>query len=212
MDPYGSATRGENVHQAARLRPLPLRERVFCCDCEVEMLRHEKDAVIAEVQQLFADTENLFVSDYRGLTVAELAELRGKLRESGAQFKIVKNTLGGIAADKSGREPVKELLAGPTGVTFCGDDLVGAAKALADFAKTHPQLEVRGGLLDASLIGAADVKALASLPPRDVLIAQLVGTMAAPMTGLVTVLQGTISGFVRALDQVAQQRAAAGEA
>jgi large subunit ribosomal protein L10 len=176
------------------------------------MLRHEKDAVIAEVEQLFANTENLFVSDYRGLTVAELAELRGKLRESGARFKIVKNTLGGIAADKSGRAPVKELLSGPTGVTFCGDDLVGAAKALSDFAKTHPQLEVRGGLLDASLIGAADVKALASLPSRDVLIAQLVGTMAAPMTGLVTVLQGTISGFVRALDQVAQQRAAAGEA
>ncbi|HTX67713.1 MAG TPA: 50S ribosomal protein L10 [Thermoleophilia bacterium] len=176
------------------------------------MLRHEKDAVIAEVQQLLTDTENVFVSDYRGLTVAELAELRGKLRESGAQFKIVKNTLGGIAADKAGREPVKELLTGPTGVTFCGDDMVGAAKALADFAKTHPQLEVRGGLLDASLIDAAGVKALASLPPREVLIAQLVGTMAAPMSGLVTVLQGTVSGFVRALDQVAQQRAAAGEA
>ena len=153
------------------------------------MLRNDKDAVIAEVQQLLTNTENLFVSDYRGLTVAELAELRGKLRQSGASFKIVKNTLGGIAADKAGREPVKELLSGPTAVTFCGDDLVGAAKALSD-----------------------GVKALASLPPRDVLIAQVVGTMAAPMTGLVTVLQGTISGFVRALDQVAQQRAAAGEA
>jgi large subunit ribosomal protein L10 len=176
------------------------------------MLRNDKDAVIAEVTQLLTDTENLFVSDYRGLTVAELAELRGKLRESGARFRIVKNTLGGIAADKAGREPVKELMSGPTAVTFCGDDLVGAAKALADFAKTHPQLEVRGGLLDASLIDPADVKAIASLPPRDVLVAQLVGTMAAPMTGLVTVLQGTISGFVRALDQVAQQRAAAGEA
>jgi large subunit ribosomal protein L10 len=176
------------------------------------MLRNEKDAVIAEVQQLLTDTENVFVSDYRGLTVAELAELRDKLRESGARFTIVKNTLGGIAADKAGRESVKDLMSGPTAVTFCGDDLVGAAKALADFAKTHPQLEVRGGLLDASLIDPAGVKALASLPPRDVLLAQFVGTMAAPMTGLVTVLQGTISGFVRALDQVAQQRAAAGEA
>ncbi len=122
------------------------------------MLRNEKDAVIAEVTQLLTDTENLFVSDYRGLTVAELAELRGKLRESGARFKIVKNTLGGIAADRAGREPVKGLMSGPTAVTFCGDDLVGAAKALADFAKTHPQLEVRGGLLDASLIDPADVK------------------------------------------------------
>jgi len=168
--------------------------------------------VIAEVQQLLTDTENLFVSDYRGLTVEELAELRGKLRQSGASFRIVKNTLGGIAADKAGREAVKEFLTGPTAVTFCGDDLVGAAKALSDFAKTHPQLAVRGGLLDASLIVPDGVKAIASLPPRDMLIAQVVGTMAAPMTGLVTVLQGTISGFVRALDQVAQQRAAAGEA
>ena len=176
------------------------------------MLRNEKDAVIAEVAQLLTDTDNLFVSDYRGLTVAELADLRGKLRESGASFKIVKNTLGGIAAERAGREPVKELLYGPTGVTFCGEDLVGAAKALADFAKTHPQVEVRGGLLESSLIEPDEFKTLASLPPRDVLIAQLVGTMAAPLTGLVTVLQGTISGFVRALDQVAQQRAAAGEA
>ena len=176
------------------------------------MLRKEKDAVIAEVQQLLTDTENLFVSDYRGLTVEELAELRGKLRQSGASFKIVKNTLGGIAADRSGRVTVKELLAGPTAVTFCGEDLVAAAKALSDFAKTHPQLAVRGGVLDASLIDPDGVKVLASLPSRDVLIAQVVGTMAAPMTGLVTVLQGTISGFVRALDQVAQQRAAAGEA
>ena len=176
------------------------------------MLRNEKDAVIAEVTQLLTDTENLFVSDYRGLTVEELAELRGKLRQSGASFKIVKNTLGGIAADRSGRVTVKELLAGPTAVTFCGEDLVGAAKALSDFAKAHPQLVVRGGVLDASLIDPDGVKALAGLPSRDVLIAQVVGTMAAPMTGLVTVLQGTLSGFVRALDQVAQQRAAAGEA
>jgi large subunit ribosomal protein L10 len=176
------------------------------------MLRNEKEAVIAEVAQLLTDTQNLFVSDYRGLTVAELAELRGKLRESGARFKVVKNTLGGIAADRSGREVVKDLLSGPTAVAFCGEDVAAAAKALSEFARTHPKLEVRGGVLESSLIDANGVKAIASLPPRDVLVAQLVGTMAAPMTGLVTVLQGTISGFVRALDQVAQQRAAAGEA
>ncbi len=128
------------------------------------MLRDEKEAVIAEVAQLLTDTENLFVSDYRGLTVAELRELRGKLRESGATFKVVKNTLGGIAAGRAGRETVRELLSGPTAVTFCGDDLVGAAKALAEFARTHPQLEVRGGVLESSVVDAAGVKALASLP------------------------------------------------
>jgi len=176
------------------------------------MLRNDKEAVIAEVAQLLTDTDNLFVSDYRGLTVAELKELRGKLRESGASFKVVKNTLGGIAADRAGRVDVKGLLSGPTAVTFCGEDLVGAAKALSDFAKTHPQLVVRGVLLVSSLIDTDAVRELASLPSRDVLIAQVVGTMAAPMIGLVTVLQGTVSGFVRALNQVAEQRAAAGEA
>jgi large subunit ribosomal protein L10 len=179
---------------------------------EVEMLRQEKEAVIADVAELLQGSETMFVSDYRGLTVAQLSELRGKLRESGAKFRIVKNTLGGIAAERAGRAELSPLLSGPTAVTFCGDDMVGAAKALAEFAKTHPQLAVRGGLLEASFIDAEGVKALASLPPRDVLIAQVVGTMAAPMTGLVTVLQGTVSGFVRALNQVAQQKAAAGEA
>lgn len=176
------------------------------------MLRQEKEAVIADVAELLQGSETMFVSDYRGLTVAQLSELRGKLRESGAKFRIVKNTLGGIAAERAGRAELSPLLSGPTAVTFCGDDMVGAAKALAEFGKTHPQLAVRGGLLEASFIDAEGVKALASLPPRDVLIAQVVGTMAAPMTGLVTVLQGTVSGFVRALNQVAQQKAAAGEA
>ncbi len=176
------------------------------------MLRNEKDAVIAEVAQLLTGTENLFVSDYRGLTVAELKELRDKLRECGASLKVVKNTLGGIAADRAGRAMVKDLFSGPTAVTFCGEDLVGAAKALADFARTHPHLVTRGGLLESNLIDTTAVEALALLPPRDVLIAQLVGMMAAPLSGLVTVLSGTISGFVRALNQVAEQRAAAGEA
>ena len=173
------------------------------------MLRNEKEDVIAQVAEQLAGTQNLFVSDYRGLTVAQLGELRAKLRESGASFTVVKNTLGGIAAERANREALREMLKGPTAVTFCGDDLVGAAKALADFARTHPQLEVRGGLLDASLIDASGVKALATVPPREVLIAQVVGTMAAPLTGLVTVLQGTISGFVRALNQVAEQKATA---
>jgi large subunit ribosomal protein L10 len=173
------------------------------------MLRNEKDAVIAAVAQLLADSENLFVSDYRGLTVAQVEELRAKLRASGASFKVVKNTLGNIAAERAGRGEIKEMLSGPTAVTFCGDDLVGAAKALADFAKAHPQLEVRGGLLKSDVIDAAGVKALASLPSRDVLVAQLVGTLATPLTGLVTVPEGTVGGFVRALDQLAAKRATA---
>ncbi len=176
------------------------------------MLRNEKEAVIAEVAQLLQDSDNLIVSDYRGLTMAEMEELRGKLRDSGSVFRVVKNTLAGIAAERAGREQFKSLLSGPTAVTFCGEDLVGAAKALTEFARKHPHVVVRGGILESSVIDAAGVDAIANLLPREVLVAQLVGAMAAPLTGLVTVLQGTVSGFVRALNQVAEQRAAAGEA
>lgn len=172
------------------------------------MLRQQKEAVIAEVTRLLEENANLVVSDYRGLTVADMSELRAKLRESGARFMVVKNTLGAIAAERAGRPLVKELLTGPTAVTFCGDDPVSAAKALVAFARTHPQLEIRGGVLEESLIDAAGVRALATLPSRDVLVAQVLGTMVAPITGLVTVLHGTIAGLVRALDQVARQRAA----
>jgi large subunit ribosomal protein L10 len=173
------------------------------------MLRNEKQALIDEMTQLLTDADSLFVSDYRGLSVAELSELRGKLRERGATFTVLKNTLARIAAERAGREQLTPLLVGPTAVTVVGEDPAGAAKALADYARTHQQLIVRGGLLQESIVDAAGVKALASLPSRDVLIAQVIGTMAAPMTGLVTVLQGTISGFVRALGQVAEQKEAA---
>lgn len=175
------------------------------------MLRNEKEALIAEATRLLAETESLFVSDYRGLTVAQLSELRGKLREQGASIKVLKNTLGRIAAERAGRSELSPLLCGPTAVTLCGDDPVGAARTLADYARLHPELAVRGGFLNDKIIDGPGVKVLATLPARDVLVAQLVGTMAAPLSGLVTVLQGTIRAFVRALDQVAAQRAAAGE-
>ena len=172
------------------------------------MLRRDKEALVAEIAELLKGAESLLISDYRGLSVAELSELRGKLRQSGASFRVVKNTLAKIAAERAGRDALAPLLTGPTAVTICGEDAVAAAKALADYARLHQALVVRGGLMADSVVDAASVKTLAMLPPRDTLLAQVVGTMAAPMTGLVTVLQGTISGFVRALGQVAEQKAA----
>jgi large subunit ribosomal protein L10 len=176
---------------------------------EVHMLRKDKEALLDEVTALLADAQVLYVSDYRGLTVAELTELRGRLRASGARLKILKNTLTRMAAERSGREGLLPLLSGPTAVTFCGGDPVGPAKALADFARTHDELQLRGGLLGGDVVDAAGVRALAILPPREVLLGRVVGTIAAPMTGLVTVLQGTIAGFARALQQIADQKAAA---
>jgi large subunit ribosomal protein L10 len=176
------------------------------------MLRKDKEAVVAETARLLGDAETLFVSDYRGLTVSEMTALRSRLRESGARVRVLKNTLTRRAAAEAQRAEVVELLSGPTAITFCGDDPVAPAKALAEFARNHPALEIRGGFLQGALIDAAAVKALSAVPPRDVLIGQVVGTLAAPMTGLVTVLQGTVSGLVRALQQVADQKATAGSA
>ncbi len=175
------------------------------------MLRKEKEAIIEETTSLLGGSEALYVSDYRGLTVAQLTQLRAALRERGATLHVLKNTLTTIAAERAGRDNLKQLLSGPTAVAFCGEDLVGPAKTLNDYARANPALVLRGAVLQGSIIDADGVRRLASLPPREVLLGRVVGTMAAPLTGLVTVLQGTISGLARALDQVAQQRAAAGE-
>ena len=176
------------------------------------MLHKDKVAVVEEATRLLAATEALYLSDYRGLKVSELTELRAKLRDGGATLRVLKNTLARRAAAEAGREQIVPLLTGPTAVTFCGPDPVAPAKALVEFMRTHPQLIVRGGLLQGDTVDANGVRALSALPSRDVLLAQVVGTMAAPLTGLVTVLQGTISGFARALQQIVEQKTAAGEA
>ena len=175
------------------------------------MLRKDKETIIAETVRLLSESETLYVSDYRGLTVTEITQLRGELRQHGARVKVLKNTLTRRAVEEAQREEIVPLLSGPTAITFCGDDPVGPAKALVNFARTHPMLEVRGGILQGSILDLSDIKALSLLPPRDALIAQVVGTLAAPISGLLTVLQGTVSGLVRTLQQVRDQKAAAGE-
>lgn len=173
------------------------------------MHRKDKEALVEEVAGLLADAEVMYVSDYRGLTVAQISELRGALRPSGARLRVLKNTLTRRAAAQAGREELLELLNGPTAVTFCGDDPVAPAKALIEFARKNDALEVRGGVLQGKPIDGADIKSLATLPPRDVLIGQVVGTMVAPISGFVTVLNATIGGLVRSLQQIADQKAAA---
>ena len=172
------------------------------------MPRPDKVAAVSEITADLKATDVYYFFDYRGLTFAEATDLRARLAKADTSLKVVKNTLAKIAAERAGRDALAPLLTGPTAVTICGEDAVAAAKALADYARLHQALVVRGGLMADSVVDAASVKTLAMLPPRDTLLAQVVGTMAAPMTGLVTVLQGTISGFVRALGQVAEQKAA----
>jgi large subunit ribosomal protein L10 len=140
--------------------------------------------------------------DYRGISVAQAAELRARLRESGTRFRIVKNSLTERAADEAGAPTLKELLSGPTALAFVSGDAAIAAKALSDAARALHTLEFKGGLMDSTALSAVEVQSIARLPAREVLHAQLVGTIAAPITGLVRTLNALIAGIAIQLQQI----------
>ena len=141
------------------------------------MPRPDKVAVVDEVKKDLAGSAATLLTHYRGLTVTELAELRARLREAGAEYRVVKNTLTRRAAEDAGIEGLAELLVGPTALVFCAEDPVGPSKALKAFAKDHPDLLVRGGYLDGEVLDEAAAIKLADLSSKDELLAQLVGLM-----------------------------------
>jgi large subunit ribosomal protein L10 len=172
------------------------------------MNRDQKAAVIEEITVEIKESEAVFAVDYRGITVVQAAELRGKLRDVDATLRIVKNTLTERAADSAGAPGLKPLLVGPTALTFVRGDAAMAAKAVSDFARATQLLPFKGGIMDGQALAAEEVSAIAKLPSRDVLNAQLVNIVAAPLTGLVTSLSNLISGLARQLAQVAEKKEA----
>jgi large subunit ribosomal protein L10 len=173
------------------------------------MHRDKKTQVVAELTEEIRGATALLVADPRGLNVGQLSELRRSLRTHGASFRVTKNTLGRIAAREAGSDALVDLLAGPSGVALCSTDPAPVAKALADFARTSRLLELRGGVLDGRAIDAADARRLATLPPRQELLAQLVGSLASPIQGFANVLAQLPRSLVVALDQIRQQKEAA---
>jgi large subunit ribosomal protein L10 len=173
------------------------------------MHRDKKAQVVAELTEEIRGATALLVTDPRGLNVGQLSELRRSLRTHGASYRVTKNTLGRIAAREAGTEALVDLLAGPSGVALCTTDPAPVAKALADFARTSRLLELRGGVLDGRAIDAADARRLATLPPRQELLAQLVGSLASPIQGFANVLAQLPRSLVVALDQIRQQKEAA---
>ena len=173
------------------------------------MARPEKEATVAELKEKFSRAQAVVLTNYRGLTVAEMTELRKKLREAGLEYKVAKNTLTRLAVQDFVGGGLDAYLPGPTGLAFSYNDPVTPAKILSDFAKTHKALEIKAGVLENKVIDAAGVKALAELPPREVLIAQLLGVLQGPIRGLVTVLSGPQRNLVYALDAVRRQKEAA---
>jgi large subunit ribosomal protein L10 len=176
--------------------------------------REQKAAVIDEVAAQISESEAVFAVDYRGISVPQAAELRGTLRDADARFRVVKNTLTLRAADKAGAEPLKAFLEGPTAMTFVRGDAAAAAKALSDFRRRSggTLLEFKGGWMNGEILGAPEIESIARLPSRDVLYGRLVGMVASPLTGLVTSLNGLISGLGRQLQQIADQGLIGGDA
>ena len=172
------------------------------------MNRDQKAAVIDEVAAQISEAQAVYAVDYRGISVPQAAELRTKLRDADATFRVVKNTLGERAADKAGAEGLKELLDGPTAMTFVRGDAAAAAKALRDFRRGTggTLLEFKGGWMNGAGLSPGEIDAIAQLPAREVLEARLVGMVAAPLTGVVTALNNLIAGFARQLQQIADQK------
>jgi large subunit ribosomal protein L10 len=175
--------------------------------------RDQKAAVIDEVAGQITGSEAVFAVDYRGISVPQAAELRTRLRDADATFRVVKNTLTELAADRAEAEGLKELLTGPTAMTFVRGDAAAAAKALRDFRRStgNQLLEFKGGWMNGAPLSPADVDAIAQLPSRELLEARLVGMVAAPLTGLASAMNNMIAGLARALQAVAEQKGGATE-
>ncbi|MGC9222024.1 MAG: 50S ribosomal protein L10 [Solirubrobacteraceae bacterium] len=170
------------------------------------MNREEKAAVIDQIAEELQAAEAVFALDYRGITVAQLADLRAKLRLADTKFRVTKNSLAERAADKAGRQDVKTLLTGPTALALVKGDAASAAKVLSDTSRTlRGPLQFKGGYLSGVMLSAEQVEAIAKLPAREVLYAQLVGTIASPVSGLARTLNALLSGLAVALGQVRDQ-------
>jgi large subunit ribosomal protein L10 len=176
------------------------------------MHRAQKEAAIAEIAEELRQAEAVFAVDFRGISVPQAADVRTRLRDADARFRVVKNTLTERAADAAGAEPLKALLEGPTALTFVRGDVAVAAKAIATFSRETQLLQFKGGLLNGDTLTPDQIQAIARLPARDVLYGQLVGVVASPITGLVRGLNQLIAGFASQLQQMVDQGLVGGEA
>src|SRR3954469_1414920 len=170
------------------------------------MNREQKAAAIEEIATQISEASALFAVDPTGLSVSQSAEIRTNLRNADATLRVIKNTLTERAADKAGLEELKALLVGPTALTFVRGDAALAAKALAAFNRETELLAFKGGLMNGEALDVEQLRTIARLPAREVLYGQLVGMVAAPITGLVRGLNALIAGLAVALEQVREKK------
>ena len=164
---------------------------------------------LSKIKEELEGVSAVWVVDYCGLTVKDIQALRVAIRESGASMKVYKNTLMHIALDEAGLPTLDDILEGPSAFVFAGDDVAAAAKAVKTFAKTNQNLEIKGGLMEGEQVSAAQVEAIASLPSREELLAQIAGAISGVARGLAVALNGVPSGLAQVTKAVADQKEAA---
>lgn len=170
------------------------------------MDREQKATAIAALKQKLAGARGAVLTDYRGMSVAEITELRTLLRKSAVEYTVVKNTLAKLAVKDTELASLAAYLEGPTGIAVSREDPVAPSRILTGWARTRPAFTVKAGMVEGQLVSAADLQTLADLPPREVLLARLAGTLQAPLQGLVTVLAGPVRALASVLDQVRTQK------
>jgi large subunit ribosomal protein L10 len=173
------------------------------------MARPEKTAVVEEIQAKLTEADAAVLTEYRGLGVGALAELRGSLRPANTEYKVFKNSLARRAVENAGLNDLLPLLEGPVAIAFVRGDAVPAAKALKEFGRGHPALVVKGGLLGERVLTPGDFDALADIPPREVLLARLAGGFQAPLTKAAGLFQAFTRNFAYGLAAYIDQREAA---
>lgn len=168
----------------------------------------QKKEVVKQIEEKLNAAKLVVFTDYRGLTVDEMSDLRNRLRVPGVEYKVLKNTMTEFALKNTGHEDIIADITGPNAVLFSNEDPVGPVKSVFEFIKQYKKLEVKIGILEGQKLEADRIKALADLPSREVLIAQVLGTMQAPITSFVYVLNANLTGLARAIDQIREKKAA----
>lgn len=168
-----------------------------------------KEKMLKEIAEELKRSELVIVTDYRGLNVQAINTLRSKLRDAQCRYRVTKNTLNRLACREAGVEQLEDFFEGPTAIAYSSDDPVAAAKVFSEFAKEYDALVIKGGMLSGRLLDPAEIKALGEIPPREELLAKVVGGVQAPLYGLVGVLQGNLRKLVYTLDAVRLQKESA---
>ena len=168
--------------------------------------RTEKAQVVSELQKKFGSAKGIVFTDYRGLNVAEITELRNSLRESALEYRVVKNTLAIIAAEGTPVEQAKDILVGPIGIAVGYDDPVLVVKKVLAFNKSNDKLEVKGGIVEGSIFSLDELKSISMLPPKEVQLAMLAGVMKAPATKLAGLLSSTLTRFAYAMEALKDKK------